>query len=157
MARYFARGLSKVYWVTTISSLSAPTVAEITAGVNLTPGTEESIAEITGFDFQQNPIGVPDFSGTFDAQIGGPDTTGNSSLTFYDTTTTRTVRTALAKGTSGFLVFMDLGFTATKKAEVWPAQSLGTNQMRTLGAEAAKFQVPFAITATPTQSATITA
>lgn len=153
MSRFFRRGLSEIHFVPSVSSLAAPTRAEITAGVDLTPG----IAEVAGFNFSNSPITTPDLSTTFTTQIPGEDTSDTSTLTFYDDDADDEIRTAVAKGEEGFLVFMPYGDVATKRAEVWPAISTGANDQWTTGNEAAKFQVSFAITAEPTQDAVVPA
>ena len=153
MSRFFRRGLSEVHFVPVVAVKAAPTRVEITAGEPLTPG----VAEINGFNFSNSPITTPDLSTTFTTQIPGEDTSDTSTLTFYDDDTSTAIRTAVVKGTVGYLVFMPYGDTATKRAEVWPVISTGANDQWTTGNEAAKFQVSFAVTAEPTQGAVVPA
>jgi hypothetical protein len=149
MARYFRRGRSKVRFLPTVASLDAPTTAEITAGTDLTG----SISEMAGFEFSNSPITTPDLSTTFTTQIPGEDTTSTSTLTFYDDDTATTIRTALAKGTQGYILLQPYGTTTAKRAEVWPVTTTGVNDHWVTGNEAARFTVAFAITAAPHQSA----
>lgn len=147
MARFFRRGVSKVKFLPAVAGTS-PTRAEITAGTDLSP----AIAGINGFSLANNPITTPDLATNFDSQIDGPDSADQSSLNFYDDDTTTTIRTAVAKGTTGFVVLFPYGDVAGKRCEVWPSKSTGVNDEWGLDATAAQFQVGFAVTAKPTQN-----
>lgn len=153
MARFFRRGISKVKWVPTIAATSggivgSPTTAEITAGTDLTP----QIAEINGFQFTNSPISVPDLVTTFTTQIGGEDTVSDSSITLYDDNASTTIRTAIAKGTSGNAVLMPYGAVAAKRIEIYPAFSTGPNDEWSTDNVAARYTCGFAITGQPNQN-----
>lgn len=147
MARFFRRGVSKIKFLPSVAG-SSPTRPEITAGTDLSA----SVAAIGGFQLSNAPIATPDLATSFDSQIDGPDTTDASTLTFYDDDTTATIRTALAKGTAGYIVLFPYGDVATKRCEVWPVKSTGVNDQWSLDANAAQFQVGFAVTAKPNQA-----
>lgn len=149
MARFFRRGLSKVKFAPAVAGAS-PTRAEITAGVDLSA----SVADITGFQLQNNPITTPDLSTAFDSQIDGPDSTDDSALTFYDDNASSTIRTTLAKGVSGYILLFPYNDLVGKRVEVWQVKSTGVNDQWTLDAQAAQFRVGFAILSTPNQSGT---
>jgi hypothetical protein len=154
MGRYTRKGRSKIAFVPTISSLAAPTIAEITAGTVL----DTRMAEMSGFQFKNSVIKTPDLSTTFVSQIPGEDEADDSSITFYDDDgASDAVRTALVKGAAGFIVLMPQGKVATKRCEVWPATSTGFNDEWTVANEAAKAMAQFSITAPPNQSAVVTA
>lgn len=153
MARFFRRGVSKVFFCPAVASQSAPTAANITAGVDLSP----SLADIGGWSLANTPIETPDLVDTFNSQINGEDKTADCTLTFYDDDTSTTVRTALAKGQVGFIVLAPYGNTVGKRCEVWPVTSTGYNDQWTLGAEAGKAMAGFAVTKRPTQNATLAA
>lgn len=152
MARYFRRGVSKVKWAPAVAG-SSPTRAEITAGVDLSL----SIAAINGFQFTNSPIATPDLSDNFDSQITGPDAAGDSSFDFYDDDASTTVRTALAKGTAGFVLLMPYGDVVTKRCEVWNVTSLGVNDAWSMDATAAQYNIQFAITKRPNQAGVLPA
>ena len=73
MARYVHDGLTKVYWVTTISSQAAPTVAELNAGTSLAAFLKKDGLNIS---LSQNMVDNADLEDTFDAQ--GVGTYGGS-------------------------------------------------------------------------------
>lgn len=147
MARFFRRGVSKIKFAPAVAG-NSPTRAEITAGVDLSV----SIASITGFGFQNNPITTPDLSDNFDTQITGPDAAGDSSLGFYDDTASTVIRAALAKGTAGFILLFPYGDVVSLRVEKWAVTSTGVNDEWSLDATAAQFGVQFAVTARPFQT-----
>jgi hypothetical protein len=149
MARFFRRGVSKIKFAPAIAGAS-PTRAEITAGVDLSVDT----AVINGFQLSNTPIATPDLSTSFDSQIAGSDTTAASSLTFYDQDNSATIRTAVAKNTTGYILLFPYGDVVGKRVEKWPVVSTGVNDEWDMGAAAARFQVGFSITAVPVQNGT---
>jgi hypothetical protein len=154
MAKFFRRGVSKVVFLGTVpSSLSAPTLAEIAAGVDLSP----FISEMNGWQLTNTPIRTPNLADTFTSQIDGEETVADSTLTMNDENGASAFRTALPKGTAGWILLAPYGITATKRCEVWPVKSTGINDQYTVGNEPARTVVSFAITAVPTQTATVTA
>lgn len=147
--RFFRRGVSAVKFLPAVAGAS-PTRPEITAGTDLTA----QVADINGFQLKNNPITTPDLSTTFDSQIDGPDGVDDSSLVMYDLSDSAAIRTALAKGTNGFLVLFPYGDVTSKRCEVWPVRSTGVNDQWSLSADPARYMVGFAVTAKPTQNAT---
>lgn len=152
MARFFRRGVSKVRFCPAVAG-SSPTRAELNAGTDLSP----AIAGISGFSLSNSPITTPDLATNFDSQIDGPDAAADSALTFYDDDSATAVRSALAKGTVGFVVLMPYGDVAGKRCEVWNSKSTGVNDEWSLDASAAQFQVGFAVLAKPNQTGTVPA
>jgi hypothetical protein len=147
MAEYFRRGVSAVHFTTVLSSLTSPSIAEIDAnGEDLTA----RLGEMTGWEFANSPIPTPKLSTTFTTTIPGEDTTPNPEMVFYDSDETDDVRTILAKGATGWVVLCPYGYTATKASRVFPVTVTGANDDWTLGNEAAKFTVGFAVSAAPT-------
>jgi hypothetical protein len=136
-------------WAPAVAGAS-PTRAEITAGTILTT----DINTIGGFKLKNSPITTPDLSTTFDTQIDGPDSVDTSTLNFYDQDNSSTIRTALAKGTAGFLLLFPYGDIVGKRVEKWACKSTGVNDEWTLDATAAKFEVGFAVTSVPVQNGT---
>lgn len=153
MARFFRRGTSKIFFLPAVATpATGPTSGEITAGTDLTI----DVSEIAGFSLTNAPIAVPDLSATFTKSINGEDTTDTSSITFYDqNTTSNAIRTALAKGSIGYVVLMPYGNTTGKRCEVWQVTSTGVNDTWTTGNEAARFVASFSVNAVPVQNAVL--
>lgn len=145
--RFFRRGISAIKFLPAVAGAS-PTRAEITAGTDLTA----QVAEIQGFQLSNAPIPVPDLSDTFTASIDGEDTVADSALILYDLSDTAALRTALAKGTAGFLILFPYGDVVGKRLEKWPCKSTGVNDEWQVTADPARYQVGFAVTARPTQN-----
>lgn len=151
MARFFRRGVTKIYYLPSISNTAAPTSGEITAGIDLSP----KIAAISGFQLKNTPIVTPDLVTTFDSQIPGVDVADNSELTFYADSSTDSVKTTLTKGTAGFLLFAMRGTGTGKPAETWPITVTHNAEEYTLGNEAARYMVGFSVTSIPIQTAVL--
>jgi hypothetical protein len=150
MARYFRRGTTKIYFVSSISSAASPTVAELSGATELTC----SIAEISGFAFQNNPIDVPDMCAEFVKKIPGEDTADDSEMTFYEDNTSNPLLTTLAKGAEGFVVFFPYGIggvapVAGDDCEVWPVSVAKTTREWSAGNDPARFMTTFTITNVP--------
>lgn len=159
-SRYIPSGNAKVVFAPSISSTSAPTVAEINAGTVLTvPGSTATagLAEMSNWETAASNIEVPDVASTFDKTIPGRTKAGEPSISFYDDSAgTSTVRTALAEGTAGYMVIMRYGQTVGKRAEVYPCKvsALNDSQVNNKN-EPAMFTAVFAITDTPNKNASI--
>ena len=153
MAKFFRRGVSKIHFVPTVANLAAPSRAEITAGDDIS----SAVAEISGFMLTNSPIPTPNLADEFTSQIGGEDTVADSSFMLYDDDTSETVRDALAKGTTGYVVLMPYGDTPTKRCEVWPVTVIGFNDEWTTGNDPARSNVGFAVTGVPEQDAVVPA
>lgn len=158
MAKFFRRGKTRVYWVPTVAAATLiPTTAEVTAGTRL----DASVADLSGFAFTNSPIPVPDMSSTFTGNIPGEDTAADTTLTFYEDTTTNTLQTTLAKGAAGYICIFFAGIAGANpaigdKCEVWPVQSTGPTREYSTGNDPARWSAGLAITAPPNFSATLT-
>ncbi len=156
MAKFYRRGKTAIYFLPAVADVAAPispSRAEITAGINLSL----SIAEVSGWTLNNSPIMTPNLAETYTTQIAGEDTTDASTLTLYDDDTSTANRTALAKGTAGFVVIMPYGDVPTKRLEVWAATVIGINDEITIGNDPARVIVGFAITRVPEQNGVVPA
>ena len=154
MSRFFRPGTSKVHWLTTIASLPTPTRAEITAGTNLTPW----VAALTGFDVDQQLIEIPDVTTNTVIQRTGSNRIVPSAFVLYDDLETAGLRVTLAAGTTGYVVLMPYGDTATRRAEVWRVRTmLPTSGGWSTESKAATYTVPVAVLSFPTLGAVVPA
>lgn len=151
--RYFDVGLTVVYYLPAVANTSAPTRAEMDAGTNLS----REIAEIDGWSVTSNTIETPDLSTKFVSQIGGRIEAADSSLTFYASSNSVDVRNLLPRDTTGFIMWLDAGDVPTQKADVYPITVRSVSKMRSVGSEAARIKVDFAITRQPAENVTIPA
>lgn len=149
--RFMRKGITKVYFVPTITALATPTTAQITAGTNLTPQT----AEMAGFTFTNNPISTPDMDNAYVSQIAGEDTGEASSITFYELKGgTDTIHDSQTKGLNGYICIFYAGIAggtpaSGDKMEVWPVSISSNARIYTAGNEAAQYRVAYAVTGAP--------
>lgn len=153
--KYMRRGKSIFKFVETIAASSMiPTRAELSSGVDLTPG----IAEVDGWSQTNNTIETPDMADTFDSKIPGSDAADDSSITFYEDEETNTTETDLAKGTTGYIVILRKGdVPGNQSMDVFPVRIASQSPQYTADNEAAKFVVNFVITSRPLQGAAVPA
>ena len=152
MAKFFRRGISKVHFCPAVAGAS-PTRPEITAGTPLSA----SIAEMGGWALSNSPIPTPNLDSRYTPQIPGEDTTPDSTFTMDDDDAASTIRTALAKGTNGFIILMPYGDVPTKRLEKWPVTVTGVNDTYSTDNTPARFIAGFAITGVPVQNGTVPA
>lgn len=165
MARKQFTGTGKLYVVPTIASatLAAVTIAEITAGTNLTPwlsrdGISERGAEGATVD-------VADATSMWDKTAAGTSGAGLELTFFRDSLAADDdAWTALPQGTSGYFVIAPFGFTgtagapaATDRIEVWPFEVSSRRNLAIAANEAQKFTVSCAIPNEPNVAAAVTA
>lgn len=156
--RRIRRGLTKWFFVETIADPSSPTVAEIAAGIEI----GQEVAEVSGFQFSNNPIDTPDFESAFVKKAPGEDTAEDSSMTLYDDPTVASIKTALSKGAIGYIVIFPLGIAGSSVAagddcEVWPVSIASNTREYTAGNEVARYMVEYTITDVPEQEAEVQA
>ena len=152
MARFMRAGTTRFYFVPTIAATTTliPTVAEVTAGTRI----DAQIATVNGFSFANQPIKTPDMASTFESSIPGKDAADDSSLEMYQVKGTDSIRTALAKGTAGYMVIFFDGIAGSTpaiadKVDTFPCQVASNAKMYTADNEAAKYRVVFTITDPP--------
>lgn len=140
---------------------TSPTRPEISAGIILVnPGVseDEGLQTMDGFEQASTFIPVPDAATDFDSKIPGRKEAGEPMLTFYESDTTHSKRTALAQDTVGFIYRFIHGDVPGTRMEVYPVTVASTNTSQlTSGNDATTFAVKFAITAKPRQNATVPA
>ncbi|WP_228981278.1 hypothetical protein [Streptomyces sp. DH12] len=155
MPRFSRKGVTKVFFIETIADASyIPTRAELTGATNLT----KAIAAIDGFSLENQEITTPDLESTFNSKIPGDDEAADSSITFYEDDTSSLMEEALAKGTTGFIVFLRKGdVPASKSLDSFPVRVASRSPQITVENEAAKWVARFSITDTPTLDAAVPA
>jgi hypothetical protein len=157
-AGFWRRGVTKAYFVPSIASLAAMTVAEVTAGTRL----DEAINDLAGFTFNNNPITTPVLSRALDTKIPGPDQLDDSTFTFLEAKASNPLQTTLAKGTSGYIVFFPGGTAgaspaAADKYHAWPVTTTGWAPVITMGADPATWRAGVTITDTPSLAGVVAA
>lgn len=154
-------GQLKVSWVATIGSIAGPTVAELTAGTDISSDiTPDGLT--TGFDTAA--VDNSALNSTFNTSLVGRSTP-QLSITFkmfYSDGTDRPARTTLVRGASGYLVVRrnktsSGAFVATDKVEVYPAQCGKPSPANAAANEVQKATVSLFPSADPNTSAVVAA
>lgn len=103
------------------ANMAAPTQSEITAGVDLI-GTQqaEELNDLGGWEVQTNSSPTEGYAGLEVGNVAGTQTYPDSWLQWYKDDTVTTIFTAVAKGETGWLVFMRDGQASTKESEIFP-------------------------------------
>lgn len=127
MSDFVWDGKTRVWWLTSCSSTSAPTVAEINAGVDLTQKVTKG--GIKGFGVTNNTVPADNISTTFAGKRPGTWST-DPTLEVLDDDGTDTVWNALGtRDTAGFLVIRKgVAYTtavaAAQKVSVHPLSTM---------------------------------
>jgi hypothetical protein len=121
MARIIPNENSWIGFATAVASVSAPTVANITAAVNLTPYVISINASSRG-----NTVPTPAFDSLFETSIAGT-VQATFDADFYRDDETDLAWTTLPRATDGFFIISRFGGgganhapVATDLVEVWP-------------------------------------
>jgi hypothetical protein len=103
MPRLIADGEVQVHWVPSISTPSAPTVAEITAGTEITPFLSTIDTPLDG-----DAPDASDLSSAYNKTVAGTFG-GNISAELYRDDTTDTAWTTLIRNATGYFVIRRFG------------------------------------------------
>jgi hypothetical protein len=157
MTRRTHEEYTRIWWVATIASKTAPTVAEITAGIDISPFVPKDGLKVGSTN---NKVKSDDITTAFMSEI--PGSYGNAvSLTCFRDDTTDTAWTAFqTRGSLGFLVVRRMipyttALAIGQKAEVYPGATGQPLLADTAENERMKFTVDVMISSTPVLSATI--
>jgi hypothetical protein len=165
MSRIASTGVIALKFVPTIGSKTAPTVAEIAAGTDLTALLTRDGLTTPSDGSTIDVAGANDrYNATASGSYGGQPITAKF---FRDTVTgTDTAWTTLPRQTTGYLVIRRFGgstnssgdaFAAAQKVEVWPIDVLSRTMLPIADNEAQKFEVQCAVPSAPEQNATVAA
>lgn len=151
-ASFYQVGVTKVYIVDTMTDYTAPTRAELNAGLDVT----RQVRAIDGWMVESEQIERPDFSSRFISKIGGRTNAADSSLTIYAAQNGSDARTTLTDGYTGYIVFLDGGDTEAYKMDVYPVLVVGRPKQRS-DSDPFSIQYQFSITQPPAENVAIPA
>lgn len=152
-SRFFRPGITKCYWVVSIANISAPTRIELNAGSDLS----KDIMDIAGWMVSGQKIDTPDLNSRFVSNIPGLTSADESSISFYQGETGVDVRSLMPRDTNGNIVWLDGGDVAGRKMDVFPTRVLSLGKQRSMGSEAARLVIQYAVTSEPAENVTIPA
>lgn len=158
MAPYVYEGKTRIQWVETIASKTAPTVAELAAGTDVTSYvTKDGLTTPAN----QNMVDNATIAETFDAQVVG-SWGGALELMMRRDASSDTAWNTWDYGDNGYIVIRrglaaSTSFSAGQKVEVYPAQAHQPVMEPSAANEQQRFKVAFAVTAEPAMKATVAA
>lgn len=119
---------TKYLWVPTIATQATPSLAEISAGKDLTL----QITAVSGFDTTTASLDIQRAGTTFTGNLPGRKTANASSLTFLLSTAGPAVdvRSVITESALGYIVICNEGLTVGAAMDIWPVRvgSVSTTQ-----------------------------
>lgn len=157
MSKVIPNQETMVRFCTTLSSSVAPSVAEVNAGVDLTP----LLISITASS-QGNSVPTPTLDTLFETSIGGTSS-AQFSADFYRDTVNDLAWDTLPRGTKGYFVIQRFGANPTRtatvadKVEVWPTQVTSRSAAAMTSNTAQMFSVTCSVPVEPSENAVVAA
>lgn len=145
-------GFTRVAYVPTIANTSAPTTAELNAGILL-----QSVLTpdgVKGFEPSTADVDNSALNSTFDTKTIGRDSFSNTMLTMKKQSGTDTAYATLIRATTGYIVirrYIDnsTAWTSTQVVEVYPVIFGQTRNLAPVANSVTKWEVDCKITTTP--------
>lgn len=154
MPRLASEGNVKVFWLSTVASVAAPTVANIAAGTELTPFLPTSGVGIT---WTQNNASLPMLDESFTVEVVGTESAAIQ-LTFVRDDTSDDAWELFDRGTNGYLLVSRFGDpVASDVVEVYPVQSHRPVPLAPAENEFQQAMVTLAVSDTPELNAVVAA
>lgn len=160
MSRYVYEKYTRVVFATTLASKSAPTVANLNAGTDITSFlTKDGLSTPQN----QNMVDSSTLAETFDSQLPGSWGGAIELTCFRDNGSGDDDAWDLfVYGTNGFLVvrrgiLISTAFAASQKVEVYPVQHHQPIMQPSAANEEQRFKVTLAVTGEPELKATVAA
>ena len=158
MARLIPNENSWVGFATTITSIAAPTAAEIAAATEVTPMLISINASSQG-----NTVPTPALDTLFETTVAGTST-ATFSADFYRDNTADDAWDALPRGTAGFFVISRFGGTgtanlpiATDEVEVWPVTVISRTNSNMASNQVLTFTLTCSCNVEPDEAAIVAA
>jgi len=156
IARIIPNENSWLGFSTSIASKTAPTAAEMTAAVNVTPMLISINASSQG-----NTVPTPTLDTLFETSVSGTST-ATFSADFYRDTTADTAWNALPRGTSGWFIISRFGGAgtankpiATDVVEVWPVAITSRTNSNMSSNQVLTFTVTCSVATEPAEASTV--
>lgn len=144
-----------VYWVPTIANISAPTRAELDAGIDLTAAMP--IDGVTGFSLAGKTVAVTNLATGFEGVVSNGRSVGTSSLMVYISETGDTdVRSLIHYGDRGNVVLFDTGDVTGGLMDIYPVTVNSVEKSRDTS-KGAMVKIDFANGETPAENVAVPA
>jgi hypothetical protein len=152
--RYFARGKTKIYVCPTVTVLTAPTRAEMTAGTDLSP----EVAAISGWLITSAQTDTPDLGTIFTSTIpGATSMASDNTVDMYADDNGVDVRGVLARGSTWVVLILYGGDVTGAKMDCFRTRIRSVGKPVAVDDSAGLVQVSFSVTATPAENIAVPA
>jgi hypothetical protein len=153
-----ADGKTKVYWVTTIANINAPTVSELNAGIAL--NSTITADGLVGFRPDTADVDTSALDSTFNTMVNGRTSFSGTLLRLKKQASGDTIFTTLTRDTAGFVVIRRTIVVATAWAsaqavEVYPALCGEVARVDVEPNSLERYEIPIKITSSPALRAAV--
>jgi hypothetical protein len=158
MADITADGKTRVYWVTTISNINAPTTTELNAGIALQPTMTAD--GLNGFQPATADVDTSSLDSTFSTMVNGRTSFSNTALRLKRQSGTDTIFTTLVRDTAGYVVIRrsvtaSTAWASAQAIEVYPALCGEVSRMDPEPNTVERYEIPIKITSSPALRAAV--
>lgn len=158
MADITADGKTRVYWVTTISNINAPTTTELNAGISLQATmTADGLA---GFQPETADVDTSSLDSTFNTMVNGRTSFSGTLLRIKKQSGTDTIFTTLVRDTAGYVVIRrslaaSTAWASAQAIEVYPALCGEVSRIDPEPNTVERYEIPIKITSSPALRAAV--
>lgn len=158
MADITADGKTRVYWVTSIANINAPTTTELNAGMDLT--STLTADGLSGFNPNTADVDTSSLASTFTTNVNGRTSFSNTQLTLKRQSGTDTIFTTLTRDTAGYVVIrrsitQSTSWASTQACEVYPALCEEISRMDPAPNTVERYVIGIKITSSPALRAAV--
>lgn len=158
MADITSDGKTRVYWVTSIANIAAPTTTELNAGIDLT--STLTADGLSGLNPDTADVDTSSLASTFTTNVNGRTSFSNTQLTLKKQSGTDTIFTTLVRDTAGYLVVrrsvaQATAWTTAQGVEVYPALCEEVSRMDPAPNTVERYAIGLKITASPSLRAAV--
>jgi len=158
MADITADGKTRVYWVTTISNINAPTTTELNAGIALQ--STLTADGLNGFQPATADVDTSSLDSTFSTMVNGRTSFSNTSLRLKRQSGTDTIFTTLTRDTAGYVVIRrsltaSTAWASSQAVEVYPALCGEVSRLDPEPNTVERYEIPIKITSSPALRAAV--
>lgn len=158
MADITADGRTRVYWVTSIANIAAPTTTELNAGIDLT--LTLTADGLSGLQPDTADVDTSSLASTFNTMVNGRSSFSNTRLRLKKQSGTDTIFTTLVRDTAGYLVIrrsitQATAWASAQGVEVYPALCGEVARMDPEPNTVERYEIPIKITSTPNLRAAV--
>jgi hypothetical protein len=153
-----ADGKTRVYWVTSIANIAAPTTTELNAGIDLTATLTAD--GLSGFNPDTADVDTSSLASTFTTNVNGRTSFSNTQLTLKRQSGTDTIFTTLVRDTAGYVVIrrsiaQATAWTTAQGCEVYPALCEEVSRMDPAPNTVERYVIGIKITSSPSLRAAV--